>query len=102
MKEVNDNRRYLSPKIQNEFIHILKNHTKQNILDRIRKASYFAIILNSLLDIFHIDQMSFICRYVVVEDKKLEVQESFLGFITEHKKTAYQEDDLGSTGERKT
>ena len=89
MKEVNGNRRYLSPKIQNEFIHILKNHMKENILDRIRKANYFAIILKSTLDIFYADQMSFICRYVVVEDKEVEAQESFLGFITEHKKTAY-------------
>ena len=42
--EVNDNRRYLSLKIQNEFIHILGNPMKDNILDRIRKANYFAII----------------------------------------------------------
>ena len=33
--------------------------------------------------------MSFICQYVVVEDKEVEVRESFLGFITEHGKTDY-------------
>ena len=43
LKEVNDNQRYLLPKIQNRFIHILRNHAKENILDRIQKANYFAI-----------------------------------------------------------
>ena len=40
LKYVNDNRQYLL----NEFIHILGNHAKENILDRIQKANYFAII----------------------------------------------------------
>ena len=31
-EEVNDYQRQLSPKIQNEFIHILGNHKKENIL----------------------------------------------------------------------
>ena len=75
MKEVNDNQRYLSPKIQNESIHIMGNYMKENILDRIRKANYFAIILHSRPDISHTDQMSFICRYVVVEDKEVEARE---------------------------
>ena len=61
LKEVNDNRQYLSLKIQNEFIHILGNHTKENILDQIQKANYFAIIPDSIPDISHTDQMSFIC-----------------------------------------
>ena len=33
LKEVNDNWRNLLPNIQNEFIHILGNHVKENILD---------------------------------------------------------------------
>ena len=89
LKEVNDNQWYLSPKIQNKFIHILGNHMKKNILDQNQKANYFVIILNSMPDISHTDQMSFICHYAIVEDKEVEVWESFLGFITEHGKTAY-------------
>ena len=61
---------------------------KENILNRIRKVNYFAIILDSTPDISHTDQTSFICRYVV-EDKEAEARESFLGFITEHGKIAY-------------
>ena len=61
---------------------------KENILDQIWKANYFAIILDSKLDISHTDQMSSICRYVIVEDR-VEVWKSFLSFITEQWKTAY-------------
>ena len=57
--------------------------------DKIRKVNYFVIILDSMPDISHTDQMSFICWYIVLEDKEVEVRESFLGFITEHWKTAY-------------
>ena len=91
LKKVNDNRRYLSPKIQNEFTHILGNHAKANILDRIWKANYFAVRLNSTLDISHNDQVSFIRWYVVdvVEDKEVKERELFPGFITEHGKTVY-------------
>ena len=73
LKEVNDNQLYLLPKYQNEFIHILGNNMKENILDQIRKANYFAIILDSTLDISHTDQMNFSGRYVIVEDKEVEV-----------------------------
>ena len=79
----------MSPKIQNEFIHTLGNHVKENIIDQIRKAKCFAIILDSTPDISYTDQKNFICRYVVVEDKEVEVRESFLSFITEYGKTAY-------------
>ena len=89
LKEVNGNQRFLSLKIKNEFIHISENHIKANTLDQIRKSNYFVVILNSMLDISHSDQMSFICRYVIVEDKLVEVRESLLGFITEHGKTNY-------------
>ena len=47
LKEVNDNRWYLLPKIQNEFIHILGNYKKENILEKIRRANYFEISVNA-------------------------------------------------------
>ena len=59
------------------------------ISDRIRKDNYFVIILDNMPVISHTDKMSFICQYIIVEDKEVEVRESFLGFITEHGKTAY-------------
>ena len=55
-KEVNDNRRYLSLKIQNQFIHIFGNYEKENILDRFQEVNYIVIELDSTLDISHTDQ----------------------------------------------
>ena len=60
---------------------------KENILDRIRKAIYFAITLDITLGISQTNQMNFICRYVVVEE--VDVRGSILGFITKNGKTAY-------------
>ena len=54
-------------------MYISRNYVKENILDRIRKAIHFAIILDSTPDIVHTDQRSFICWYAVVEDKEMEV-----------------------------
>ena len=84
LKELNNNRWYLSPKIENEFINIFGDHKK----DLIRKANYFSIILKKS-DISHSFQILFISRNVVVEDKEVEVRESFLGFITQQRKTAF-------------
>ena len=33
--------------------------------------------------------MGFVCRFVIGEDKEVEMRESFQGFITEHGKTSY-------------
>ena len=46
-------------------------------------------MINNSPDISHTDHTSFICRGVVVEDKEVDLQELFLGFIIEHRKTAY-------------
>ena len=61
----------------------------ENILDRIRKANYFTIILDCTPDISYTDQMNLVRRHIFIEDKEVEVRESILGFITEHGKTAY-------------
>ena len=46
-------------------------------------------MLNNSPDISNTDQMSFICRGVIVQDKEVDLQELFLDFITEHRKTTY-------------
>ena len=58
------------------------------MLDRIQKANYFVIILVSMPSVSYTDHMSFICRYIVIEDKEVEVGEWFLGFIREQGKRA--------------
>nr|XP_033788702.1 zinc finger MYM-type protein 1-like [Geotrypetes seraphini] len=72
---------YLSPKIQNEFIHLLGNYVKEKIVADIKKAKYFGILFDSTPDVSHTDQMCEVIRYVYIEDDNVEIKESFLGFF---------------------
>lgn len=79
---------YLSPDIQNEFISVLANHVKYQLISEIKSAKYFGIMFDSTPDISHVDQMSEIIRYVKIANRKVEVKEVFLGFFPLHGKKA--------------
>lgn len=81
---------YLSPGIQNEFIHLMANTVRQNLLRKIHKAKYYGIMFDSTPDQAHREQLSETVRYVEVdfEKKTICVRESFLGFILINKKDA--------------
>ncbi|KAL3179499.1 hypothetical protein MRX96_007750 [Rhipicephalus microplus] len=74
---------YLSPSVQNEFIHMMAVTVRESLLRKIRKAKYYGIMFDTTPDQAHREQMSEVVRYVEVDfDKKsVYVQESFLGFI---------------------
>lgn len=98
---------YLSPTTQNEFILLLSGMVKERILNEIKNAKYFSIIFDSTPDVSHIDQMSEVIRYVHIENKKVEVKESFLRYyeltgkkaldITQSILNAIEEDGLDIT-----
>ena len=69
---------YLSPTIQNELIELLGKKVKHLILEEIKAAKYFSILLNNILDVSHIDQMALLVRYVKVDSSKVQIKESFL------------------------
>lgn len=71
------NQLYLSPNIQNDFISALADEVKNTILNEIKNAHFYGIILDSTIDISHKDQFSFCVRYV---DDKFLIQERFLQF----------------------
>lgn len=73
---------YLSPSTQNVFINLLDDSRKEKIVTDIKKAKYFGIMFDSTPDVAHIDQMSEIIRYDHIENGKVEVRESFLGFFS--------------------
>ncbi|KAG1687021.1 Zinc finger MYM-type protein 1 [Nymphon striatum] len=81
---------YLSPEIQNEFIHILASTVKSKLLSDIRKNKYYAILLDSTPDLGHREQLSQVIRFVDVDfqTKKVAIKESFLGYIEIHSKDA--------------
>ena len=81
---------YLSPEIQNEFIHILASTVKSKLLSDIRKNKYYGILLDTAPDLEHREQLSQIIRFVDVDykTKQVAIKESFLGYIEIHAKDA--------------
>ena len=71
------NASYLSPQIQNEFIGAIANAIQERIIAEIKEAHYYGIIMDSTIDISHVDQLSFCIRYV---DSQFKIQERFLLF----------------------
>ena len=74
---------YLSPEIQNEFINLLASAVKKRIVNSIKGNKYFGIMVDSTPDTAHREQLSYAIRFVNInfEEKKLSVEECFLGFI---------------------
>ena len=78
--------KYLSPTIQNELIELLASKVKNILLDDIKDAPFFSIVLDTTPDITRVDQLSFVFRYIKIvydSDKKpvdLQVKESFIEF----------------------
>ncbi len=81
---------YLSPKIQNEFIHLLATTIHSNLLTDVRKAKYYGILVDSTPDLGHREQLSRVIRYVDVDfkSKKVMIREAFLGFVEVRAKDA--------------
>lgn len=48
---------YLSSKTPNEFISLLENNVKEMPLYDMRQAKYFGLLLDSMPDVSHSDQM---------------------------------------------
>ena len=80
---------YLSPTIQNKLIELLGKKVKDLILEEIKTAKYFSILLDSTPNVSHIDQMAFIVRYVKIDsNNEVQIKESFLNFFPLHGKNA--------------
>ncbi|XP_039303482.1 zinc finger MYM-type protein 1-like [Solenopsis invicta] len=74
---------YLSANICNEFINAMGKQVLHKILTELKTAKYYSISVDSTPDYSHIDQMTFIVRYI----KDGTPVERFLAFtpIKEHK-----------------
>ena len=49
---------YLSPGVQNEFIHLMVSHVPKNLTEKIKKAKYYSLIFDSTPDQAHREQVS--------------------------------------------
>lgn len=70
---------YLSSKICDEFISLVATKIRNSIIEEIKNSKYYSIIVDSTPDISHMDQLSFIIRYVPVGQSN--AVERFLKFI---------------------
>lgn len=69
---------YLSKTIYEEFIQLLSVKVSSIIIQEVKSAKYYAIIVDSTPDISHVDQLSFVIRYVQKDGTPVE---RFLIFI---------------------
>uniref|UniRef100_H3AP21 DUF4371 domain-containing protein n=1 Tax=Latimeria chalumnae TaxID=7897 RepID=H3AP21_LATCH len=78
--------RYLSHTIQEELIEILSKRIEGNIVEEIKAAPFFSVIMDTTQDISKTDQLGQIFRYVTIETDErnvatgVKINESFLGF----------------------
>lgn len=68
---------YLSSTVCEEFIHLMGERTKQAIVNEIKDSKYFSVIVDSTPDLAHVDQLTFIFRFV---NQGGHVVERFLAF----------------------
>ncbi|XP_074038063.1 zinc finger MYM-type protein 1-like [Leptinotarsa decemlineata] len=70
---------YLSSTICDEFIELLGKKVTDYILEEAKSSQYFSLIVDSTPDISHVDQLSFVIRYM--KQQNGEPVERFLKFL---------------------
>ncbi|XP_067135095.1 zinc finger MYM-type protein 1-like [Centruroides vittatus] len=69
---------YLSSTICDEFISIISKDLQLTIVNEIKEAKFYSLIIDSTPDISHVDQLTVIIRYVLPSS----IKERFLGFLS--------------------
>jgi hypothetical protein len=86
---------YLSHYICDEFVNLIEDKVKNRIIEEIKEATYYSIIVDSMPDISHTDQLSLIIQYV---SNNGSIYERFLGFLPiEHHDAEYLENAILKT-----
>ncbi|XP_037798473.1 zinc finger MYM-type protein 1-like [Penaeus monodon] len=70
--------------MQNEFIQMLADHVEKGIIQQVKDARYYAVILDCTQDFSRVEQMSLVVRFV---GSKGEAEEHFLDFMPVHETT---------------
>ena len=72
---------YLSPESQNEFINLCAARVRKCILDERELAKYYSVMVDSTPDSSHIEQTTFILRFLTKNNNCYMVNERFLAFV---------------------
>ena len=75
---------YLSAKIQNELISTMAQNMTNNIIEKVKKAKYYSVLLDCTHDVSHKEQLSVIIRIVVIDKQDFQIVEHFLNFLVVH------------------
>lgn len=82
---------YLGHDIQNTLISMMANNIKIKMIELIKKAKYFSVIMDTTPDISRLEQLSIIIRIVNMdlndETTSPEIKEYFMDFINIHSTT---------------
>ena len=83
---------YLSSESQNEFIELCANEVRQCVVKEVISAKYYAIIVDATPDVAHVEQTTFVLRYLLKADcgNEYEIKERFLRFVNCNEKTGEQ------------
>ncbi|XP_018367031.1 PREDICTED: zinc finger MYM-type protein 1-like [Trachymyrmex cornetzi] len=81
VKEARHGVTYLSKDIQNELISLMGNRIRNTLIDRIKAAKYFSVILDCTPDTSHEEQLSCIIRYIYIHNSEIQICESFTRFL---------------------
>ena len=74
----------------NEFIGLCAEYVRSRVLDEIDDAKYYSIIVDGTPVSSHVEQTTFIIRYLTRELETFVVQERFLKFVDCCKKTGLE------------
>ncbi|XP_048510256.1 zinc finger MYM-type protein 1-like [Athalia rosae] len=90
---------YLGKNIQNEIIDLLHQSVKSDIINQIKKAKYYSIILDYTPDVSKVEQMTLVIRYVSINksdsnEVEIKISESFLGFLPVERSTGKQMSEI--------
>ena len=72
---------YLSPESQNEFISLCAARVRRCILDERELAKYYSIMVDATPDSSHIEQTTFILRFLTKANDSYVINERFLAFV---------------------